>query len=94
MQGFSECGQGVLDMLWGGVFEYPSFDQPVTFHAPQGLGQDLLRDAGQPTAQFGVPLRSGEQRVDQQNPPLGGQSLQRLPGCAALLPGRRVSPVP
>lgn len=72
-------------MLWGGVLEHVPFDQPVAFHTAQCLGQDLLGDARQSAAQFGVPLRASEQRVDEQDPPFGRQPLQRLPGGTAFL---------
>ncbi len=83
-QGFAQRSQAVFHVLGGGVLEHPPFDQTVALHGAQGLGQHLLRDAGQPAAQLGVPLRAGQQRVDQQDPPFSGQPLQRLPGSAAF----------
>ena len=51
---------------------------------PCAYGRERFLQGRQPAAQLGVPLRAGQQRVDQQDSPLGGQPLQRLPGSAAL----------
>jgi hypothetical protein len=42
LQGLAEFGQGVFHVLGGAVLEHSPFDQPVAFHAAQGLGQHFL----------------------------------------------------
>lgn len=85
---FAEClaerGEGVFDVGWDHV-DHVSTDEAVGFHAAQGLGEHLLRDALDCAFELAVAAWAVEQCVDDQASPFVGEAFERLARLTVLI---------
>jgi hypothetical protein len=78
-QCLAEVGEAVADVPSSSSVP---FDEAVTLQAPEGLGQDLARDAADQGDQFAVPSRLLVKAEEDERGPLVGEDLGREPGRA------------